>query len=68
MSTPLVASRAIPATSTRVALVAMTAIFFMWGFITELNGVLIPHLQVGVRADARAIDAAATPRSSAPTS
>ena len=23
----------------------MTAIFFMWGFITELNGVLIPHLQ-----------------------
>jgi FHS family L-fucose permease-like MFS transporter len=31
--------------NTRVALVAMTAIFFMWGFITELNGVLIPHLQ-----------------------
>ncbi|RDZ27006.1 sugar MFS transporter [Lysobacter silvisoli] len=29
----------------RAALVAMTAIFFMWGFITELNGVLIPHLQ-----------------------
>jgi len=28
-----------------VPLVAMTAIFFMWGFITELNGVLIPHLQ-----------------------
>ncbi|MCF7223327.1 sugar MFS transporter [Lysobacter sp. TLK-CK17T] len=28
-----------------MALVAMTAIFFMWGFITELNGVLIPHLQ-----------------------
>ena len=45
MSTPLVASNATPATHTRVALVAMTAIFFMWGFITELNGVLIPHLQ-----------------------
>jgi FHS family L-fucose permease-like MFS transporter len=29
----------------RLALIAMTAIFFMWGFITELNGVLIPHLQ-----------------------
>ncbi|RPE74834.1 sugar MFS transporter [Vulcaniibacterium tengchongense] len=29
----------------RAALIAMTAIFFMWGFITELNGVLIPHLQ-----------------------
>lgn len=34
-----------PGNSARMALVAMTAIFFMWGFITELNGVLIPHLQ-----------------------
>jgi MFS transporter, FHS family, L-fucose permease len=34
-----------PAVNTRVALVAMTAIFFMWGFITELNDVLIPHLK-----------------------
>ncbi|AWV08384.1 major facilitator transporter [Lysobacter maris] len=33
------------ASGTRMALIAMTAIFFMWGFITELNGVLIPHLQ-----------------------
>lgn len=33
------------AVNTRVALVAMTAIFFMWGFITELNDVLIPHLK-----------------------
>jgi FHS family L-fucose permease-like MFS transporter len=30
---------------TRVALLATTAIFFMWGFITELNDVLIPHLK-----------------------
>ncbi|TKR33217.1 sugar MFS transporter [Luteimonas gilva] len=30
---------------TRIALIAMTAIFFMWGFITELNDVLIPHLK-----------------------
>jgi FHS family L-fucose permease-like MFS transporter len=29
----------------RVALIVMTAIFFMWGFITELNDVLIPHLK-----------------------
>ena len=29
----------------RVALIAVTAIFFMWGFITELNDVLIPHLK-----------------------
>ena len=34
-----------PAMNTRIALVAMTAIFFMWGFITELNDVLIPHLK-----------------------
>ncbi|HEY0661724.1 MAG TPA: sugar MFS transporter [Lysobacter sp.] len=31
--------------NTRIALIAMTAIFFMWGFITELNDVLIPHLK-----------------------
>ena len=29
----------------RFALIVMTAIFFMWGFITELNDVLIPHLK-----------------------
>jgi FHS family L-fucose permease-like MFS transporter len=29
----------------RRALVVMTTIFFMWGFITELNDVLIPHLK-----------------------
>lgn len=34
-----------PAMNTRLALVAVTAIFFMWGFITELNDVLIPHLK-----------------------
>jgi len=31
--------------SERSALVVATAIFFMWGFITELNDVLIPHLK-----------------------
>ena len=29
----------------RLAFAAVTAIFFMWGFITELNDVLIPHLK-----------------------
>jgi len=29
----------------RFALGVMTVIFFMWGFITELNDVLIPHLK-----------------------
>lgn len=38
-------SQARPAMNTRIALIAMTAIFFMWGFITELNDVLIPHLK-----------------------
>jgi FHS family L-fucose permease-like MFS transporter len=33
------------ASSTRVALSVMTTIFFMWGFITALNDVLIPHLK-----------------------
>ncbi|HJP96968.1 MAG TPA: sugar MFS transporter [Rhodanobacteraceae bacterium] len=33
------------ASSNRVALSVMTTIFFMWGFITALNDVLIPHLK-----------------------
>jgi FHS family L-fucose permease-like MFS transporter len=32
-------------TSERTALWVVTAIFFMWGFITVLNDVLIPHLK-----------------------
>lgn len=31
--------------SSRTALTVMTAMFFMWGFITSLNDVLIPHLK-----------------------
>ena len=33
------------AASPRIALATMTAMFFMWGFITSLNDVLIPHLK-----------------------
>jgi len=33
------------APGTRVAQTVMTTIFFMWGFITALNDVLIPHLK-----------------------
>jgi FHS family L-fucose permease-like MFS transporter len=29
----------------RVALIAVTGLFFMWGFITCLNDILIPHLK-----------------------
>jgi len=39
------ASPAARGTSTRVAMGVMTTIFFMWGFITALNDVLIPHLK-----------------------
>jgi MFS transporter, FHS family, L-fucose permease len=34
-----------PNGTNRLAFAAVTAIFFMWGFITELNDVLIPHLK-----------------------
>ena len=27
------------------ALVALTTLFFMWGFLTSLNDILIPHLK-----------------------
>lgn len=32
-------------TTNRFALVALTSLFFMWGFITCLNDILIPHLK-----------------------
>lgn len=34
-----------PAVNTRVALAVATTIFFMWGFLTCLNDILIPHLK-----------------------
>jgi MFS transporter, FHS family, L-fucose permease len=33
------------ASSYRAALTVMTTLFFMWGFLTELNDVLVPHLK-----------------------
>jgi FHS family L-fucose permease-like MFS transporter len=32
-------------TSYKAALAVMTTLFFMWGFLTELNDVLVPHLK-----------------------
>jgi FHS family L-fucose permease-like MFS transporter len=32
-------------TNYRFALTALTSLFFMWGFITSLNDILIPHLK-----------------------
>ena len=34
-----------PASTQRVALAVMTTLFFMWGFVTVLNDVLVPHLK-----------------------
>ncbi|MET1219418.1 MAG: glucose/galactose MFS transporter, partial [Glaciecola sp.] len=34
-----------PQSSYRFALVALTSLFFMWGFITCLNDILIPYLK-----------------------
>jgi MFS transporter, FHS family, L-fucose permease len=38
-------STAQPVAGTRLAFIAVTAIFFMWGLLTSLNDVLIPHLK-----------------------
>ena len=34
-----------PGSSRRAALAVVTSLFFMWGFVTVLNDVLIPHLK-----------------------
>lgn len=34
-----------PTRSYRTALVVVTSLFFMWGFVTVLNDVLVPHLK-----------------------
>jgi len=34
-----------PSTSSQFALATLTSLFFMWGFITALNDILIPHLK-----------------------
>jgi FHS family L-fucose permease-like MFS transporter len=36
---------ATPASSPRLALAVVTSLFFMWGFVTVLNDVLVPHLK-----------------------
>jgi FHS family L-fucose permease-like MFS transporter len=35
----------LPDSSRRVGLIAVTTLFFMWGFLTCLNDILIPHLK-----------------------
>jgi FHS family L-fucose permease-like MFS transporter len=43
-ASPAAAANA-PATTNRLAFAVVTSIFFMWGFITCLNDILIPHLK-----------------------
>src|SRR6266571_1126111 len=43
--TTSVASDATPAKSYLSALAIVTTLFFMWGFLTSLNDILIPHLK-----------------------
>ncbi len=42
LSTPATSA---PVVTPRVALAVATTLFFMWGFLTSLNDVLIPHLK-----------------------
>ncbi|HYK49178.1 MAG TPA: L-fucose:H+ symporter permease [Terriglobales bacterium] len=42
---PTTTSAAGPQTSYRAALIVVTTLFFMWGFVTVLNDVLVPHLK-----------------------
>ncbi len=39
------AGRAIPTPSYTAALAVLTTVFFMWGFATVLNDILVPHLK-----------------------
>jgi MFS transporter, FHS family, L-fucose permease len=45
VKTPVPTTTSAPASSTRVALVVVTSLFFMWGFVTVLNDVLVPHFK-----------------------
>ncbi|SDZ96121.1 sugar MFS transporter [Microbulbifer marinus] len=36
---------AAPAVSPRVSLILLSSLFFIWGFITSLNDILVPHLK-----------------------
>jgi len=45
LPTPTTAAAQPPATTNRLAFAVVTSIFFMWGFLTCLNDILIPHLK-----------------------
>ena len=43
-SAPVVATGT-PASTHKTAMAMVTTLFFMWGFLTVLNDILIPHLK-----------------------
>jgi FHS family L-fucose permease-like MFS transporter len=44
-TTPVSTTVSGPSSSNQAALVVVTSLFFMWGFVTVLNDVLVPHLK-----------------------
>src|SRR3982750_2855716 len=42
---PPISASGAPTSSYKAALAVMTTLFFMWGFVTVLNDVLVPHLK-----------------------
>jgi FHS family L-fucose permease-like MFS transporter len=42
---PTPASVNTPASNSKLALTVLTTLFFMWGFLTALNDILVPHLK-----------------------
>ncbi|HYW46055.1 MAG TPA: sugar MFS transporter [Bryobacteraceae bacterium] len=44
-SSPTPSTAAAPAQKTGFALSVVTTVFFMWGFVTVLNDILVPHLK-----------------------
>jgi len=44
-SSATAASPSAPQSTNKSALAMMTTLFFMWGFLTVLNDILVPHLK-----------------------
>lgn len=40
------AAASVPASSNMAAMAVLTTLFFMWGFLTALNDILVPHLKL----------------------
>src|SRR6476646_9683948 len=42
---PPIPTSGAPTSSYKAALTVVTTVFFMWGFVTVLNDILVPHLK-----------------------